>query len=107
MIYDISDSASVELLELASSKIDELTFNRINQIGFDNLTEFQKNKISRATQLQAEYYEEYGTEESFINSFGISGMNISLDTKNSQAPNGVSAAAYSLLKQTGLMNRMV
>jgi hypothetical protein len=106
MAYATSDTLSSELLELASSKIDELTFNRIQAIGITNLTAFQQNRIKEATLLQAQYYNDYGADPGAISSFNISGLSMSLNS-NSSVPSGVSPAAYSLLKQTGLMNRVV
>lgn len=106
MAYATSDTLSEEVLELASSKIDELTFNRIRAIGFENLTEFQKSMIKKATLLQAQYYEDYGTDAESLSGFSVSGLSMSFDN-NSSTPTGVSSAAYMLLKQTGLMNRVV
>ena len=42
-------------LKLAQEKIDSITYNRIVAIGFDNLTEFQQEKIKDAICYQAEY----------------------------------------------------
>ena len=103
MIYATSDTLNPELLELASSKIDELTYNRIEAIGFDNLTDFQKKKIEKATLLQAQYYDEYGTDTESLNGFNISGLSMSFE--GGSAPKGVSPTAYSQLKQTGLTVR--
>jgi len=104
--YATSDTLSEEVLELASSKIDELTFNRIRAIGFENLTEFQKSIIKKANLLQAQYYEDYGTDVETLSGFSVSGLSMSFDN-NSSTPHGVNPAAYMLLKQTGLMNRVV
>jgi hypothetical protein len=106
MVYAASNVLSSELLELASSKIDELTFNRIVSIGFINLTPFQRAKVEAATLLQAKYYDDYGTDPNGINGFSVSGLSMSINS-NSSAPPGVSSGAYMLLKQTGLMNRVV
>lgn len=106
MAYATSDKLSTELLELASSKVDELTFNRIVAKGIDNLTEFQKEKIQKATLLQAQYYEDYGTDAEALSGFSVSGLSMSL-AGNSSVPSGVSPGAYMLLKQTGLMSRAV
>ena len=37
-------------------------FNRIRKIGLDNLTVFQKEKVQKATLLQAQYYSDYGID---------------------------------------------
>ncbi len=106
MAYATSGTLDDELLELASSKIDELTFNRIVKIGFVNLTPFQQSKVGQATLLQAQYYDDYGTDPSLLSGFSVSGLSMSLGN-NVSVPLGVSPAAYSLLKPTGLMNRTV
>lgn len=106
MAYVTSDTLSEEVLELASSKIDEITYNRIRVIGFENLTEFQKGIIEKATLLQAQYYEDYGTDADGFSGFSVPGLSMNFGP-NSSAPSGVSSAAYMLLKQTGLMNRVV
>ena len=106
--YATSDTLDQELLELASSKIDELTFNRIQAKGFENLTSFQQDKIAKATLLQAKYYEDYGTDAEVLGSFSVSGLSMSFNgDKASSTPSGVSPSAYMLLKQTGLMSRVV
>ena len=43
----LPDDKIEKYLKLAQEKIDSITFNRIVAIGFDNLTEFQKEKIKR------------------------------------------------------------
>jgi len=104
--YATSDTLSAELLDLASSKIDELTYNRIPARGFENLTTFQQDKIQKATLQQAQYYDDYGTDPGALSSFSVSGLSMSLGN-NSEVPSGVSPGAYMLLKQTGLMSRVV
>lgn len=106
MAYAASDTLSSELLELASSKIDELTYNRIVDTGFDNLTTFQKAKIERATLLQAQYYDDYGTDVEMIGGFGLPGISMSIKSSPGTPP-GVSPAACMYLKQTGLMSRRI
>ena len=90
-------------LTLASEKVDELTFNRIVKIGFDNLTDFQKEKIQRAICLHADYIFENGTEIGQISSFSVLDINVSVDNKNSiESIYGTNSTIYNLLKQTGL-----
>lgn len=104
MVYATSDVYDAEILELASSKVDELTFNRIVAIGFDNLTDFQKDKIQKATLKQAEYYDDYGIDAEALSGFSLAGVSMSLQTGSYP---GVSKMTISLLKQTGLMIRQV
>lgn len=106
MAYAESEVIDSELLELASEKVDDLTFNRIRGIGFDNLTTFQKEKIQKATLLQAQYYSDYGTESGGLSGFNVSGLSMSFSA-GASVPDGVSQAAYMLLKQTGLMGRII
>ena len=90
-------------LTLASEKIDEMTFNRIVKIGFNNLTDFQKEKIQKAICLHADYIYENGTEMGQISSFSVLDINISIDNKNSiEAKYGTNKEVYNLVKQTGL-----
>lgn len=87
----------------ASEKIDELTFNRIVKMGFNNLTDFQKEKIQRAVCLHADYIYENGTEMGLISSFSVLDINVSVDNKNSiEAKYGTNKDIYDLVKQTGL-----
>lgn len=104
--YATSTELSVDLLELASSKIDELTFNRIQAMGFESFTEFQQTKIQKATLLQAQYYNDYGTDSEALGGFSVSGLSMSFNGAGS-TPSGVSPGAHMLLKQTGLMSRVV
>lgn len=106
MTYATSETLSVELLELASSKVDELTFNRIRATGIDNLTEFQKEMVQKATLAQAQYYEDYGTEAEALSSISVGSFSVNMGNK-SGAYSGVSTAAITYLKQTGLMCRAV
>lgn len=106
MAYATSETLNTELLELASSKIDELTFNRIQAQGFDNLTAFQRGLVEKATLLQAQYYDDYGIDMDGLSGFNVSGLSMNFSDSCSK-PLGVSTAAYMLLKQTGLMSRVV
>ena len=105
-MYATSETLSAELLELASSKVDELTFNRIRAIGIDNVTEFQREMIEKATLAQAQYYEDYGIEAEALSSISVGSFSIGINNSSS-AYKGVSTAAITYLKQTGLMCRVV
>lgn len=92
-----------EYLKLAQEKIDSMTFNRIVRIGFDNLTDFQKEKVSKAICYQAEYILENGTETSNIASYSVLDINVSIGNKNTPASlNHMSEMAYDLIHKTGL-----
>lgn len=95
-------------LQKASEKIDELTFNRIVRIGFDNLTEFQKEKVQRAICFHADYIYENGTEMGQISSFSVLDISVNVENKNStEAKYGTNNDTYNLLKQTDLMCRVI
>jgi hypothetical protein len=99
----ITEEDVEEYLELAQEKIDSITFNRIVRIGFNNLTEFQKEKIEKAICYQAEYIFEYGTEISNIASYSVLDINVSVSNKNTPASlNHMSEIAYDLIHKTGL-----
>lgn len=99
-------------LKLAQEKIDSITFNRIRKIGFDNLTDFQKEKISEAICLQAEYIYKNGynnEENSDIASYSVLDISVSVNNtqKNTIAyKNNTSERAYDLIHQTGLDSRI-
>lgn len=95
-------------LQKASEKIDELTFNRIVKIGFNNLTVFQKEKVQRAVCFHAEYIYENGPEMGQISSYSVLDISVNVDNKNStEAKYGTNNDVYNLLKQTGLMCRVI
>lgn len=99
-----------ELLDLAEIKIDEVTFNRIRGIGFDNLTEFQQERVRKAVCLQADYIQEYGggytDGEPQIESYSVLDISVSVSGKQTAAERaGMATLAYKLLEQTGLMRR--
>ena len=98
-----------ELLDLAEMKVDEVTFNRIRGIGFDNLTEFQKDKVRKAVCVQADYIQEYGgytDGEPQIESYSVLDISVSVSGKQTAAERaGMATLAYKLLEQTGFMRR--
>ena len=98
-----------EVLDLAEMKVDEVTFNRIRGIGFDNLTEFQKDKVRKAVCVQADYIQEYGgytDGEPQIESYSVLDISVSVSNKQTDAERaGMATLAYKLLEQTGLMRR--
>lgn len=99
-----------ELLDLAETKIDEVTFNRIRGRGFENLTEFQKEKVQKAVCLQADYIQanggEYTDMAANIESYSVLDINVTVGGNRTAAQRlGMDALAYRLLEQTGLMRR--
>lgn len=100
-------------LELAQEKIDSITFNRIVEIGFNNLTEFQREKISKAICYQAEYILKNGfndeDKEKGIASYSV--LDISVNVKDSEKTQAnkecMSEIAYDLIHKTGLDSRLL
>lgn len=92
-------------LEKATDQINSLTYNRIVGIGFDNLTEFQKDKVKKAICIHADFIEKYGE---YINMplSGYSAGSVSVNF-NAQMVNGVTTTQEVLnyLNQTGLICR--
>jgi hypothetical protein len=96
-------------LELAQEKIDSITYNRIVAIGFENLTEFQKEKISKAICYQAEYIFKngYNNEDNRdISSYSVLDISVSVDNSNANKTKAqrlnMSEIAYDLVHKTGL-----
>lgn len=100
-------------LKLAQEKIDSITFNRIVAIGFDNLTEFQKEKIKEAICHQAEYIFEngYNNENNRdISSYSVLDISVSKDNSGSNKTlaerNNMSEIAYDYISKTGLDSKL-
>ena len=92
-------------LERASNQIDTLTYNRIVGIGFDNLTEFQKDKVKKAVCIHAEFIEQYGAYiDTPLSGFSAGSTSVSFNTNK---VNGITTTQEVLnyLKQTGLTCR--
>ena len=99
----------IRKLKEASEKIDEVTFNRIVSIGFNNLTDFQKEKIREAVCAQADYIYEngYDNDEGDISSYSVLDITVNeKDNSDSKAHKQcMSSYAYSQIKKTGLVCR--
>lgn len=92
-------------LERASDQVDTLTYNRIVGIGFDNLTEFQKDKIKKAVCIHAEFIDQYGAYiDTPLSGFSAGSTSVSFNTNK---VNGITTTQEVLnyLKQTGLTCR--
>ena len=105
----IPDEDIEKYLELSQEKIDGITFNRIVAIGFNNLTEFQREKISKAICYQADYIFQNGynnENDRNISSYSVLDISVSVDNSNdnktiAQKLN-MSEMAYDLVHKTGL-----
>lgn len=95
-------------ISLAQVKIDELTFGRIRKKGFENLTDFQRDMISRAVCAQADYIAENGFDDGqSVESYSVLDISVSVgDSKSESGRLGVSALALSLLRLSGLTERL-
>lgn len=97
-------------LELAQRKIDRITLNRIVAIGFENLTNFQKEKISNAICYQAEYIYQNGYNDEDTNdieSYSVIDISVNIKAKDEKSKTRaekecMSGAAFDLINQTGL-----
>ena len=96
------------MLKEAQEKIDSITYNRIVGIGFDNLTEFQKEKVRDAICTQADYMYEHGyndENDADISSYSVLDISVNVDRNNKETSAKkahMSERAYDLIKQTGL-----
>ena len=103
----IQDDHIEQKLERSSDQIDTITYNRINSKGFDNLTDFQKDKIRKAVCIHAEFMEQYGDYINMpLNGFSAGSVSVNF---NSKTFNGVSTTQEVLnsLNQTGLTCRRI
>ena len=105
----ISDEDVEKYLELAQEKIDSITYNRIVAIDFNNLTEFKKEKISKAICFQAEYifkngYNNENNRE--VSSYSVLDISVSVDNSSNNKTMAqklnMSEIAYDLIHKTGL-----
>lgn len=109
---DHRECMSVEALDAAlaaaSRHIDAMTFNRIAAKGYDNLTPFQKERVSAAVCEQVEFDRVYGGMLSTpLASYGINGVSMSFGGPGLAEVNGIqtSSKVHQILKQTGLTYR--
>lgn len=96
-------------LENASEIVDILTFNRIDALGgFDNLTDYEKEKVQRATCIIADFYKTNEQELNMIvSSYSIDGTSATFfSAGNVTLTQGVYVPklALQLLNQTCLRN---
>ena len=109
----IPDEDIEKYLELAQEKIDSITYNRIVAIGFENLTEFQKEKISKAICYQAEYIFQNGYNDENnrdISSYSVLDISVSVDNSNNKTiaqKVNMSEIAYDLVHKTGLDGKVL
>lgn len=100
-------------LKLAQEKIDSITYNRIVAIGFNNLTNFQREKIRDAICYQAEYIyvNGYNNEDNRdVSSYSVLDISVSVDNSNSNKTiaqrKNMSEMAYDYVHKTGLDSKL-
>lgn len=93
-------------LERSSDQIDILTYNRIIGTGFDNLTQFQRDRVIKAVCQQADFQYQYGEYLDFPLA-GYSAGSVSLSFKAVEGAGGVRTtdSVINLLRATGLSDR--
>ncbi|NWK12787.1 head-tail connector protein [Clostridium cadaveris] len=94
-------------LERASDQIDTLTYNRIVGKGFENLANFQQDKIKKAVCIHAEFIEQYGEYINMpLSGFSAGSTSVSF---NANKVNGITTTQEVLnyLSQTGLTCRRI
>jgi len=93
-------------LKLSQEKIDSITFNRVVKIGFDNLTEFQQEKVKNAICYQAEYIKENGYNDcnGNISSYSVLDISVNVDKSSNTIASRkhMSEEAYDAIHKTGL-----
>ena len=100
-------------LKLAQNKINRITFNRIVGKGFDNLTEFQQEKVRESICYQADYIFDNGyndEDNSDISSYSVLDISVNVQTKDNNSKTQaelecMSELAYDAIVQTGLTQR--
>lgn len=96
------------LEERAETDIDTLTFNRITAVGFDNLTDFQRERVQRSLIWQVNFINDnIELLDSPLSAYSISGVSMSFDKSKVVSLDGVitTRQVYNVLMQTGLCYR--
>lgn len=115
-MYLYYEGSDPEINIAVTTRINDLTFNRIVDKGFNNLTAFQKECITEAAKAQYSYFETNGIDNTIstddISSISVEDFSVSLNTSIEKSsadnkPYNTSSVCYQLLKQTGLMCRML
>lgn len=102
----ISDEELNSKLSRASDQIDNLTYNRISAIGFDNLTEFQKDKVKKAVCYQADFMAQYGEYLDMpLSGYSAGSVSLSFNPKEGGGNTKTSDEVINLLRGTGLTSR--
>ena len=98
----IPDEELDKYLMRASLKVDIATYNRT--LDFENLSEYEKNKVQQAVCAEAEAIYKYGENESNVASYSIGDVSVSLNAGTSAL---TSAIAVQYLNLTNLTCRII
>lgn len=104
----IDEQEFQKLLPLAEQKINKVSFNRIVGKGFENLTDFQKEKIKEAVTYQIQYFQVNGIEENNnLSSYSVLDISVNVDKNNQTEAEKLymSSFAYDCMQETGLCTR--
>lgn len=105
----ISNDLIERSLRTASRHVDALTFNRIVGKGFTSLTSFQRELITEAVCLQADFeYENADEIATVLSGYSLNGVSVQFgEGWNVKVQNGIAMRkdTYELLNQTGLTCR--
>lgn len=97
-------------LDRASDHVDALTFNRIRAIGWDNLTEFQRERVRKACCVQADFLAENADVlDTALSSYAINGVTMTFGNGALyRVVAGVPVAndAMALIRSTGLASAL-
>ena len=105
---DIPENQFEALKKRAETDIDTLTFNRITEQGFENLTDFQKDRVRRSAAMEVKFtYDNSELLDSPLSAYSISGVSMSFDRSKVISLDGVTTTnqVYDALLQTGLCYR--
>lgn len=106
----VSEQEITPKLATASDNVDAITFYRIHRKGWDALSEFQQQQLTRAIIIQAEFlYENADAVESAMSEYAINGVSMKFGNASLyQIVNGLpmNNTALSLIASTGLASRM-
>ena len=105
-VYDEPEDEVQRRLCDASRKIDELTFGRIRAKGLEKLTSFQRDCVTYAVCQQAAYLRDHADSEGDLTGYSVGDISVTVGQTGGEAAQlAVSAAALSVLRQSGLMDR--
>ena len=103
----LDESNNKQRLERSSVALILLNVNRIRAKGFDNLTEFQKDRIRKAVCIHAEFIEQYGEYLNMpLNGFSAGSVSVNFTSKTFNGVN-TTQEVLNYLNQTGLTCRRI